>query len=483
MPEALSRISSLLRHEAAGGVLLMRAAAAALALDNSPLAHLYDALLTVPVAVQVGVLALEKPLLLWINDGLMALFFLLVGLEIKRELLDGSLSSWRQAALPALAAAGGMAVPALIYAAINADDPAALRGWAIPAATDIAFAVGILALLGSRVPAALKAFLLTLAVIDDLGAILIIAVFYTADLSLTSLAIAGAATAVLLALNLAGATRLLPYIVVVLVMWVAVLKSGVHATLAGVIVALFVPLRTGDASATPPLVRAEHGLAGFVALFVMPVFAFANAGVHLGGLSPGDFLSTVPLGIAAGLFAGNQIGIFGLTWAGVRLGLCRLPEGVTWLHVYGAAALAGVGFTMSLFIGALAFEDPTRQAAMRLGVLSGSLLSGIVGYATLRWLAGARHRTFPKGRRRGRIRKRPWNRIVSRTACRAATRPAGTGAVRRRRRRKLRTGTRHRRLVHTARDRERAAAQPGAVGSGPQTSRRRRLAPSCGRGT
>ena len=388
MSDILGRLSALLKHEAAGGVLLILAAAAALALDNSPLAYLYDALLTIPVVLQVGALALEKPLLLWINDGLMAVFFLLVGLEIKRELLQGNLSSWRQAALPVLAALGGMAVPALIYVAFNADDPEALRGWAIPAATDIAFAVGILALLGSRVPVGMKVFLLALAVIDDLGAIVIIAIFYTADLSLTSLGIAGAAAAVLLALNLSGTTRLLPYILVGVVIWVAVLKSGVHATLAGVVVALLIPLRTGETSATPPLVRAEHGLHGFVALFVMPVFAFANAGVNLGGLSLGDFLSPVPLGIAAGLFIGKQLGIFGLTWSSVRLGLCQLPEGVTWLHVYGASALAGIGFTMSLFIGTLAFDDPSQQAAVRLGVLSGSLLSGFVGYATLRWFAG-----------------------------------------------------------------------------------------------
>ncbi len=385
----VGRVLTLLKHEAAGGVLLMLAAVAALVLDNSPLAPLYDALLTIPVVVQVGALALEKPLLLWINDGLMAMFFLLVGLEIKRELLAGNLSSWRQAALPALGAVGGMAAPALIYMALNAGDAAALRGWAIPAATDIAFAVGILALLGSRVPAGLKVFLLALAVIDDLGAILIIAVFYTADLSLTSLTIAGVGAAVLLTLNLTGVTRLLPYILVGLVMWVAVLKSGIHATLAGVVIALFIPLRTKNAASTPPpLIRAEHGLHGFVALFVMPVFAFANAGVHLGGLSLGSFLSSVPLGIAAGLTVGKQLGIFGLTWVGVRFGICRLPDGVTWLHVYGASALAGIGFTMSLFIGALAFEDPAHQAAVRLGVLSGSLVSGIVGYAVLRWLAG-----------------------------------------------------------------------------------------------
>ena len=382
-----TRLSSAFRHEAAGGVLLICAAVAALALDNSPLAHLYDALLTVPVALLVGALAIEKPLLLWINDGLMALFFFLVGLEIKRELLEGNLSSWRQAVLPVLAAAGGMLVPALVFVALNAGDPQVLRGWAIPAATDIAFVVGVLALLGARVPPGLKVFLLALAVIDDLGAILVIALFYSADLSIASLAIAAGAAAALAALNVAGVTRLLPYVLVGIVMWVAVLKSGVHATLAGVAIALFVPLRTGDASETPPLVRAEHALYGFVTLFVMPLFAFANAGIHLSGLSLADLTAPVPLGIAAGLFVGKQIGVAGFAWAGVALGLCRLPDGVTWRHVYGAGALAGIGFTMSLFIGTLAFEEPELQGAVRLGVLCGSLLSGLVGYATLRWWA------------------------------------------------------------------------------------------------
>ncbi len=389
MSTLVVRLSVLLGHEAAGGVLLMLAAVAALVLDNSPLAHLYDALLTIPVSFQFGGLALQKPLLLWINDGLMALFFLLVGLEIKRELLEGNLSSWRQAVLPALAAFGGMAAPALIYFSFNSGDPTALRGWAIPSATDIAFAVGILALLGSRVSTGLKVFLLTVAVIDDLGAITIIAIFYTADLSLSSLGIAAAGAAILLGLNLSGVRRLLPYFLVGLVMWVAVLKSGVHATLAGVVIALFIPLRRhGDG--TPPLVRAEQGLHGFVILLVMPIFAFANAGVHLGGVSANDFLSSIPLGIAVGLFLGNQVGIYGLTWAGVRLGLGRLPDGMTWWHVYGVSALAGIGFTMSLFIGTLAFEDPAYQAQVRIGVLSGSLLSGIVGYSVLRWIAGTR---------------------------------------------------------------------------------------------
>ncbi len=389
MSTLILRLSSALRHEAAGGVLLMCAAAAALVLNNSPLAWLYDALLTVPVVVKVGALAIEKPLLLWINDGLMALFFFLVGLEIKRELLEGNLSSWRQAVLPVLAAIGGMLVPALVFVAINIDDPQALRGWAIPAATDIAFAVGVLALLGTRVPPALKVFLLALAVIDDLGAIIIIALFYSADLSVTSLAVGAVGAVALLALNLSGVTRLLPYVLVGTIMWVAVLKSGVHATLAGVVISLFVPLRTGDTTQKPPLVRAEHALYGFVTLFVMPLFAFANAGVQLGGMSLSDLVAPLPLGIALGLFVGKQIGVFGFTWAGVALGLCRLPEGVTWRHVYGAGALAGIGFTMSLFIGTLAFDGPELQNAVRLGVLSGSLMSGIVGYLVLRGSARA----------------------------------------------------------------------------------------------
>ena len=381
------RFAAWSRHEAAGGVLLMLAAALALIFDNSPLAPVYDLLLRLPVSVQVGALVLDKPLLLWINDGLMALFFLLVGLEIKREFLEGNLSSWRQAVLPVLGAAGGMVAPALIYVALNAGDPMALSGWAIPAATDIAFALGILALLGSRVPAGLKIFLLALAVIDDLGAISIIALFYTADLSLTSLGIAAAAMLALMALNLGGVLRLLPYILVGVIMWVAVLKSGVHATLAGVLVALFIPLRTRASAEPPPLIRAEQALHGFVVLLVMPLFAFVNAGFHLDEIAPRDIVAPIPLGIAAGLFFGNQIGVFGMSWLGVRLGLCRLPEGVGWMHIYGAAALAGIGFTMSLFIGTLAFEDEAHQAAVRLGVLSGSFLSGAVGYSVLRWLA------------------------------------------------------------------------------------------------
>ncbi len=382
MRRVKERISPLLQHEAAGGVLLMLTAAAALLLSNSPLAWLYDAFLSTPVAVQIGALEINKPLLLWINDGLMAVFFFLVGLEIKRELLEGELSTWNRASLPGLAAIGGMLVPALIYVVFNYSDPEALQGWAIPAATDIAFALGVLALLGSRVPVTLKVFLLALAIIDDLGAIVIIAVFYTADLSLISLAIAGVSSAILIGMNLYGVRRVAPYVLVGVVMWVCVLKSGVHATLAGVVIALTIPLRVPEGRS--PLHQLEHDLHPWVAFFIMPVFAFANAGVSLTGLSLNDLLAPIPLGIALGLFLGKQLGVFGFAWLGIRSGICRLPDGTSWLQIYGVSLLAGIGFTMSLFIGTLAFADPQHAAAVRLGVLSGSILSAIVGYTVLR---------------------------------------------------------------------------------------------------
>jgi NhaA family Na+:H+ antiporter len=378
------RISGMLQHEAAGGILLMIAAASALALDNSPFFWLYDAILETPVAVKIGALAIDKPLLLWVNDGLMAVFFFLVGLEIKRELLEGQLSSWHRAALPAFAALGGMIVPALIYVAFNIGDPVALNGWAIPAATDIAFALGVLALVGSRIPSGLKILLLALAIIDDLGAIVIIALFYTADLSLFSLSIAAACVVVLVGLNFAGVRRITPYVLVGVVMWVCVLKSGIHATLAGVIIALAIPLRVPEGSEASPLLRLEHGLAPWVGFFVMPVFAFANAGVSLHGFSIADLLAPVPLGIALGLFAGKQIGVFGFAWLATRSGICRLPDGVGWMQIYGMALLAGIGFTMSLFIGTLAFPDTSQAAAVRLGVLAGSTLSALAGFAVLR---------------------------------------------------------------------------------------------------
>ncbi len=372
------------QHEAAGGIVLMFAAAFALALDNSPLAWLYDALLGTPVVIKIGAFAIDKPLLLWINDGLMAIFFFLVGLEIKREIVEGRLSSWQRASLPIMAAIGGMLLPALIYAVFNISDAVAMKGWAIPAATDIAFALGVLALLGSRVPVALKVFLLALAIIDDLGAIIIIALFYTSELSVSVLAIAAVGIAILGYLNYRGVTSLGPYLVTGLVIWVCVLKSGVHATLAGVIIALFIPIRAENADGHSPLKQIEHGLAPWVAFGVMPVFAFANAGVALYGLSLSDLIAGIPLGIAAGLFLGKQLGIIAFVWVGVKLGIARLPDGVSWMQIYGVALLAGIGFTMSLFIGTLAFSDPEHAAAVRIGVLAGSIMSGIIGYAVLR---------------------------------------------------------------------------------------------------
>jgi NhaA family Na+:H+ antiporter len=371
------------QHEAFGGVVIFAAAALALASANSALSHLYDAFLHTPVAVQVGALRLDKPLLLWINDGLMAIFFLLVGLEIKRELLDGELSSFDKAALPAIAAAGGMAAPALVYALINIGDAQALGGWAIPAATDIAFAVGVLALLGPRIPSSLKVFLLALAIIDDLGAIIIIALFYTEQLSLVSLGLAGFGSMVLLALNRTNVARTAPYVLAGIFIWVCVLKSGVHATLAGVIVGFAVPLSVPGTSHSP-LERLEETLHPWVAFGVLPLFAFANAGVSLEGFSLAELVAPIPLGIALGLFLGKQIGIFGASWLAVRAGIGRPPDGASWPQIYGVAVLGGIGFTMSLFIGTLAFSDPASAAEVRVGVLTGSLLSAILGYLVLR---------------------------------------------------------------------------------------------------
>jgi Na+:H+ antiporter, NhaA family len=388
MQDIMTRLRGLLGHDAAGGVILLAAAILALILDNSPLEWLYDRLLETPVSLRVGRLGIEKPLLLWINDGLMALFFLLVGLELKRELLVGDLSTWRRAVLPLIAALGGLAVPALIYVGVNAGNPAGLRGWAIPAATDIAFAVGVLALLGPRVPASLKVFLLALAIIDDLGAIIIIALFYTQDLAPLALVLALLGGVTLWGLNRADVRSFAPYVLVAVFMWVCVLKSGVHATLAGVALALAIPLRSSDKSssvvASSMLARLEHGLQPWVKFLIAPLFAFANAGVSLAGLSLSTALAPVPLGIAAGLFLGKQIGIFTSTWLVVRLGLAELPTGASWRQVYGTAALGGIGFTMSLFIGSLAFPDPSYAVAVRVGVLVGSLASGVLGYALLR---------------------------------------------------------------------------------------------------
>ncbi len=367
--------------EAASGLLLIAAAVLALIINNSPLSYLYNGLLEVPVAVQVGALEIAKPLLLWINDGLMALFFLLIGLEVKREVVDGHLSKPSQVILPATAAIGGMLVPALIYWFINRDNPAAVAGWAIPTATDIAFALGVLALLGKRVPVSLKLFLMTLAIIDDLGAIIIIALFYSGTLSSLSLMLAGACLIALLAMNRMGVVKLGPYLVIGLILWVCVLKSGVHATLAGVALALCIPLRTKHAE-TSPLLSLEHALQPWVAYAILPLFAFANAGVSLAGVTLESFTHPVPMGIALGLLAGKTVGVFGLTWIAVKLRLAALPAEANWGQVLGVAILCGIGFTMSLFVGSLAFVPGSSDYAGmdRMGILTGSFFAAVVGY-------------------------------------------------------------------------------------------------------
>jgi NhaA family Na+:H+ antiporter len=389
MRERLQGATAFFQHEVAGGLVLLAAAVAALIVNNSPLEWLYVGLLDTPVAVRVGALALDKPLLLWINDGLMAVFFFLVGLEIKRELLQGELSTFGKAALPAVAAVGGMVVPALVYVAVNAGNAAALRGWAIPSATDIAFAVGVVALLGSRVPPSLKVFLLALAILDDLGAILIIAAFYTADLHWLSLLLAAAGCAILLTLNARGITRLAPYLLTGVFIWVCVLKSGVHATLAGVVVAIAIPLDGKGAGEPSLLEQLEERLHPWVAFGILPLFAFANAGVSLAGMSLARLVDPVPFGIALGLFIGKPIGILAATRIAVASGLAPRPEEASWAQLAGIGMLGGIGFTMSLFIGMLAFSDPTHTAQLRLGVLAGSLLSALAGYLVLRLTAPA----------------------------------------------------------------------------------------------
>ena len=379
----MTLLRDFLKLEAAAGIILMFSAVAAMIIANSPLSPWYDLLLQLPVAVSVGNFAIAKPLLLWINDGLMALFFFVVGLELKREFLDGELSKPGQIAFPAAGAVGGMLVPALIYVLFNYDDPQAISGWAIPAATDIAFALGVLALLGSRIPLQLKVFLASLAIFDDLGAIIIIALFYTEQLSLTALSFAAAMIAILFTMNRRGVTTTAPYLLIGLVLWISVLKSGVHATLAGVVLALFIPFK-GKAGEPSPLKTLEHDLHSAVAFIVLPIFAFANAGLSFEGVGLSELLAPVPLGIAAGLLLGKQLGVMGFCFAAVKLGLATMPAALNWRLIYGASLLCGIGFTMSLFIGSLAFSDISVLYQDRLGILIGSLLSGIAGYLLLR---------------------------------------------------------------------------------------------------
>lgn len=373
------------------GLLLMLATFAALVLANSPGREFYEGLLSVPMQMRIGALNIDKPMLLWINDGLMAVFFLIVGLEIKRETVHGHLNSLKKVILPGAAAVGGMVVPAMIYVALNYHDRALLAGWAIPSATDIAFALGIIALLGSRVPPALKAFVMALAVMDDLGAVIIIALFYTSKLSLLSLVVAAVATVVLFSLNRAGVRRISPYAVVGLILWVSVLKSGVHATLAGVVIAMAVPV-SRDANGHSPCERLEHTLHPWVAFAIVPIFAFANAGVSLAGLGLSVLSNSVFQGIALGLFVGKQIGIVGFSWLCVRLGWAQLPTNTDWRQLHGASVLCGIGFTMSLFISSLAFEHTGQSVDLvdRLAVLIASFASAALGYWILSREGGPR---------------------------------------------------------------------------------------------
>jgi NhaA family Na+:H+ antiporter len=374
---ARSTFQRFAESESSGGLALMASAALGLIVANSAFAGSYSALLHTKVA--------GLDLLHWINDGLMALFFLLVGLEIKRELLAGELDSWQRRALPLAGALGGMIVPALIFLAINWQTPQNWRGWAIPTATDIAFALGVLSLLGSRIPHALKVFLTSLAIMDDLGAILIIAVFYAAGLSLPALGAAALIAVGLFALNASGVMRLAPYLVLGAMLWVAMLLSGIHATLAGVVLAMAIPLGPagGEEASGSPLCRLEDRLGPWVAFLVLPLFGFANAGVSLAGASVDKLLAPLSLGIIGGLFLGKQIGIMAAVFAATRTGLARLPVGVSWRAIYGVAILCGIGFTMSLFIGLLAFSDPEREVATKIAVLTGSLLSALAGVAVL----------------------------------------------------------------------------------------------------
>jgi len=380
-------IQDFIKKDAFPGIVLIVVTIIALILQNSPLSHYYMGFLHTPVEIRIGALHIAKPLLLWVNDGLMAIFFLLVGLEIKREVLEGHLSSLSQIALPGIAAAGGMLVPALVFIAFNRGDAFAMQGWAIPTATDIAFALGILSLLGKRVPVSLKIFLMALAIIDDLGAIVIIALFYTQELSTLSIAVAAFSLAVLFAMNRMGVTRKAAYIIVGVILWVSVLKSGVHATLAGVALAFFIPLKSQDKEGNTFSIshQLEHDLHYWVALLILPLFAFVNAGVDLSGISVGGMKESVPLGIMAGLFIGKQLGVFAFSFAAIKLGIAKLPKESTWLQLYGVALLTGIGFTMSLFVDTLAYNDTVQfQYADKLAILLGSLFSGVAGYVVLR---------------------------------------------------------------------------------------------------
>ncbi|MBD3810509.1 MAG: Na+/H+ antiporter NhaA [Sulfuricurvum sp.] len=380
----MTHFGRFFKLESATGILLILAMFIAMAMANTPLSLIYNSFLSLPVVVSIGSFVIAKPFLLWINDGLMTIFFLMVGMEIKREVLEGSLKEIGAITIPVIAALGGMVVPSLIYAYFNLHDRNAIEGWAIPSATDIAFALGILALLGKRIPAGLKFFLLTLAIVDDLGAIIIIALFYTSELSLVSIALASVIIMILLWMNLKGVTNHTAYILIGIILWGAVLKSGVHATLAGVMIGLLIPLKNNKTS----FYHLEHSLHAPVNFVILPLFAFANTGIGFGNITIKDFTDNITLGIALGLFLGKQVGVFLFSAVAIKMGLGQLPKGVNWLQLYGVALLSGIGFTMSLFIGSLAFEE-IRSAGIvftdeRLGVLIGSIASATMGYWVLK---------------------------------------------------------------------------------------------------
>ena len=379
-------IKKFIQQESFAGILLVSTALVAILIANSPISPYYTLLIDTIVEIKIGTFEISKPLLLWVNDGLMAVFFFLIGLELKREFIEGELSDRKKIILPAIGAVGGMTVPAMIYVLLNYDDPFALQGWAIPAATDIAFALGILALLGSRVPTSLKVFLTSLAIFDDVGAILIIAFFYTSKISVLALLVAAVCCAVLYMLNKIRVSKTSMYIFIGVIMWAAMLKSGVHATLAGIILAMFIPMRSSENPDVSPLKNLEHDLHSIVVLFILPIFAFCNAGINFDGIGMEQIFHGVPLGIALGLFLGNQVGIFSFCWIAIKLQLTELPDNVSWLSLYGTAALCGVGFTMSLFIGSLAFEETGVNYMIdeRLGIIIGSIASGLLGYTILR---------------------------------------------------------------------------------------------------
>jgi len=381
-------VSRFLSKEPAPGILLMVATLLALIIANSPLDSLYDQLITMPVQVSAGSWAIDKPLLLWINDGLMAVFFFHVGLELKREVCEGELSNPKNIVFPAAGAIGGMILPSLIYVGINWENPVAIAGWAIPAATDIAFALGILALLGSRVPTSLKVFLVTLAIIDDIGAIVIIALFYTDNITTGALMVAAACLFFLWQMNRRNVVDIPAYILIGVVLWVAMLKSGVHATLAGVVLAAFIPMRDAKDESYSPVTRLEHSLNGSVNFAILPIFAFANAGISFGNISPDGIFHPVTFGIFLGLLLGKQVGVFSFCFVMVKLRLAKLPSDLTFKHIYGCALLCGVGFTMSLFIGGLAFEQTgiNQMFDERVGILAGSLVSACLGFLVLRYI-------------------------------------------------------------------------------------------------